>query len=173
MLGDSYFSFKNNNDLKLNSFFSIFLVSINTFAFFGLPSYSFEKVQDELQQKKPTFSSENQYGMNHIYGSSFTLKEIPEKKTKDNKIAVKKNPFLMETSEGGGVSSLFLNSLKVNGVITIGDSNLTIVSSIYGTDTFEVGDLIGDGYLIKKINTNPATVLVSNNKYSRLFILED
>ena len=36
-----------------------------------------------------------------------------------------------------------------------------------------VGDQIGDGYLIKKINTNPATVLVSNNKYSRLFILED
>ena len=53
MLGDSYFSFKNNNDLKLNSFFSIFLVSINTFAFFGLPSYSFEKNQDELEQKKP------------------------------------------------------------------------------------------------------------------------
>ena len=98
---------------------------------------------------------------------------MQQKKTKDNKIAVKKNPFLMETSEGVGVSSLFLNSLKVNGVITIGDSNLTIVSSIYGTDTFEVGDLIGDGYLIKKINTNPATVLVSNNKYSRLFILED
>ena len=41
----------------------------------------------------------------------------------------------METLRGG-VSSLFLNSLKVNGVITIGDSNLTIVSSIYGTDTF-------------------------------------
>ena len=173
MLGDTYFSSRNNIALKTKSFFSFFLVSINTFAIFLMPTYSFEKVQKEIKQKNSSFYSESEYGFNHIYDSSYTLKEIPENNSKGEKITVKKNPFLLENSENEGVTTLFLNSLKVSGVITLGDTNLTIVSSVYGTDLFEAGESIGDGYIIKKININPATVLISNNKYSRLFVLED
>ena len=57
--------------------------------------------------------------------------------------------------------------------ITINNKTLTIISSIYGTDTFETGDMIGEGYLIKSIISDPASVLISNNKYSRLFVLEE
>ena len=114
--------------------------------------------------------------LNHVYESTYDLKEIPKystKKFKESFSKNKNNPFIIESKSQESNNSYFLSNLKVTGIITIDNETLTIVSSIYGTDTFATGDVIGDGYLIKSINSDPASVLISNNKYSRLFMLEE
>lgn len=158
MFNDSYFRYKNIYERsKEIILFALFFAFIST----------------QVTKTNPTFSQEigkKDLPFNHIYESSYPLKEIP-KFSSAQKLKTKKNPFLIEKQEGN--NSLFLNNLKVTGIINIDNKIFTIVSSEYGTDTFEVGENIGDGYEIKKINSNPASVLISNNKYSKLFVLED
>ena len=159
MFNDSYFRYKEiYKRLKQIILFALILLS-NTI----------------LTTKTETAISgglvKNNLPFNHIYDSSYSLKEIP-KFNSDQKLKTKKNPFLIKNKYEEN-NSLFLNNLKVTGIINIDNKIFTIVSSVYGTDTFEVGENIGDGYQIKKINSNPASVLISNNKYSKLFVLED
>ena len=160
MFNDSYFRYKEiYKRFKQIILFALILVS-NTI----LNTKTQSAISGDLVKNNLPF--------NHIYDSSYSLKEIP-KFNSDQKLKTKKNPFLINNKYGEENNSLFLNNLKVTGIINIDNKIFTIVSSIYGTDTFEVGENIGDGYQIKKINSNPTSVLISNNKYSKLFVLED
>ena len=160
MFNDSYFRYKNiYKRFKQIILFALILVSndiLNVKKEYALSG-------DLIKKNLP---------FNHIYDSSYSLKEIP-KFNSAQKLKTKKNPFLIENEYGNDNNSIFLNNLKVTGIINIDNKIFTIVSSLYGTDTFEVGENIGDGYKIKKINSNPASVLITNNKYSKLFVLED
>ena len=160
MFNDSYFRYKNiHKRLKQIILFALILGSNDLLTIKIKPALSGDLVKKNLP-------------FNHIYDSSYSLKEIP-KFNSSKKLKTKKNPFLIENQNGEENNSLFLNNLKVTGIINIDNKIFTIVSSVYGTDTFEVGENIGDGYMIKKVNSNPASVLISNNKFSKLFILED
>ena len=66
-----------------------------------------------------------------------------------------------------------MSNLSVTGIIEIDNKTLTIVSRIYGTDTFKEGDIVGEDYRIQSIKKNPASVLISNSEFSRLFILSE
>ena len=184
MLGHSYFRYK--IFMRLNNLLPILLVSIYNYIPIKDPVYSFQNVQNANNLKSSKLEPFKIYGtdiliseniekelqFNHIYESSYNLKEIPESKSKGNNSIVKKNPFIKGNNIESN-TSYFLSNLKVSGIITIGNKLLTIVSSIYGTDTFEAGERIGDDYIIQKISTDPASVLISNGKNSKLFMLEE
>ena len=140
------------------------------------PNESLELDDNNLIKEVVIPKNEILLPLNHVYKSTYNLREIPKYSTakiEEGFIKNKNNPFLIEPKSQESNNSYFLSNLKVTGIITINNKTLTIVSSIYGTDTFETGDMIGDGYLIKSITEDPASVLISNNKYSRLFVLEE
>ena len=197
-MDNPYFKHKINLERITKQLIGVFLVSTNTFFIISFPilaneeeyvEFSFEddfeinQPNDSLELNKSNLVDEvtipkNDISLplNYIYESTYDLKEIPKYKalkTEQNITKNKNNPFLIESKSQESNNSFFLSNLKVTGIITINNKTLTIISSIYGTDTFETGDMIGEGYSIKSIISDPASVLISNNKYSRLFVLEE
>ena len=195
---NTYFKHKGNLAKILKQLIGIFLVSANTFSINSFPVFSNEEEYIEFSFEDDSdvdpsnesfkLNNSNQVNeviipkndislpLNYIYESTYDLKEIPKYKalkTEQNITKNKNNPFLIESKSQESNNSFFLSNLKVTGIITINNKTLTIISSMYGTDTFETGDMIGEGYLIKSIISDPASVLISNNKYSRLFVLEE
>lgn len=194
----TFHKYKKNLNTIITKLAGSIFVSLNTLFVFGFYALANDEVyidfnfdenseiienNESLNDENPVFIDEVAIPKNnislpygHIYESTYDLKEIPKYnplKVQNDFKKSKNNPFLIEAKSQEANTSYFLSNLKVTGIITINNKVLTIVSSIYGTDSFEMGDMIGDGYLIKNINTNPASVLISNNKYSRLFILEE
>ena len=197
-MDNSYFKHRINSTIITKYLISFFLVSNTTFFINYFPIFANEEeyieftFEDDFENNQSNESldlnennlveevivpkSEISLPLNHVYKSTYDLKEIPKysaNQIEESFTKNKNNPFLIESESKESNNSYFLSNLKVTGIIKIENKTLTIVSSIYGTDTFETGDIIGDGYLIKSINANPASVLISNNKYSRLFVLEE
>ena len=197
-MDNSYFKHRINSTIITKYLISFFLVSNTTFFINYFPILANEEeyieftFEDDFENNQSNESldlnennlveevivpkSEISLPLNHVYESTYDLKEIPKysaNQIEESFTKNKNNPFLIESKSQESNNSYFLSNLKVTGIIKIENKTLTIVSSIYGTDTFETGDIIGDGYLIKSINVDPASVLISNNKYSRLFVLEE
>ena len=197
-MDNSYFKHRINSTIITKYLISFFLVSNTTFFINYFPIFANEEeyieftFEDDFENNQSNESldlnennlveevivpkSEISLPLNHVYESTYDLKEIPKysaNQIEESFTKNKNNPFLIESKSQESNNSYFLSNLKVTGIIKIENKTLTIVSSIYGTDTFETGDIIGDGYLIKSINVDPASVLISNNKYSRLFVLEE
>ena len=190
MFSDSYFRYKKDKlKLKQKILILLFIISTTQFTLISkadTTNKSIENnyinkqkliVQDLLKEYKSEveiLQNKKDLPFNHVYESSYTLKPIPDfDLSKTKKIKTKKNPFLIENQTDENNTSYFLNNLNVSGIINIDNELMTVVSSNYGIDIYKVGELIGDGYIVKSINSNPASVVITNNKNTRLFNLED
>ena len=190
MFSDSYFRYKKDKlKLKQKILILLFIISTTQFTLISkadTTNKSIENnyinkqkliVQDLLKEYKSEveiLQNKKDLPFNHVYESSYTLKPIPDfDLSKTKKIKTKKNPFLIENQTDENNTSYFLNNLNVSGIINIDNELMTVVSSNYGIDIYKVGELIGEGYLVKSINSNPASVVITNNKNTRLFNLED
>ena len=103
--------------------------------------------------------------LHNITSEDITLKNIPRSKISEiEKNSIRdRNPFLPAGSdESNSKSVINFANIKIKGIAKIGDSKVVFMETSEGSNAYEIGQLIGGGYTVSKIDEDKLTIEITN-----------
>ena len=110
----------------------------------------------------------------NILISDFELNEIPITKVSETeKLSFKeRNPFLAPGNIKSNDKSINLKKLTFKGLAKVGDKEVVFIETSMGIKSYEIGQNIGGGYSVSRIDEENLEVEVSNQSFTQILKLE-
>ena len=110
----------------------------------------------------------------NIIISDFELNEIPITKVSETeKQSFKeRNPFLAPGNIKSNDKSINLKGLTFKGLAKVGDKEVVFIETSMGIKSYEIGQNIGGGYSVSRIDEENLEVEVSNQSFTQILKLE-
>ena len=106
--------------------------------------------------------------------SDFELNSIPITKVSEaEKQSYKeRNPFLAPGNIKSNDKSINLKGLSFKGIAKIGDKEVAFIETSMGIKSYEIGQTIGGGYSVSRIDRANLEIEISNQSFSQILKLE-
>ena len=129
--------------------------------------------QLETNAQKEIINSDNVLVENKLL-NDFELNEIPITKVSETeKQSFKeRNPFLAPGNIKSNDKSINLKGLTFKGLAKVGDKEVVFIETSMGIKSYEIGQNIGGGYSVSKIDEENLEVEVSNQSFTQILKLE-
>ena len=129
--------------------------------------------QLEINAQNEITNSNNMPLLNNKLGD-FELNDIPITKVSEveKKSFKKRNPFLAPGNIKSNDQSINLKGLSFKGIAKVGEKEVVFIETTIGINSYEIGQTIGGGYSVSKIDEENLEIEISNQSFSQIFKLE-
>ena len=129
--------------------------------------------QLEINSQKDVTNSNNMPFKNKLL-SDFELNEIPITKVplEEKQSFRERNPFLAPGNIETNDKSINLKGIRFKGIAKIGDKGVAFIETSKGIKSYEIGQNIGGGYSVSRIDEDNLEVEVSNKSFTQILKLE-
>ena len=127
----------------------------------------------EINAQKEITKSNNMSFKNKLL-SDFELNAIPITKVSEaEKQSYKeRNPFLAPGNIKSNDKSINIKGLAFKGIAKVGDKGVVFIETSMGIKSYEIGQTIGGGYSVSRIDEENLVVEVSNQSFTQILKLE-
>tara|TARA_A100001011_G_C14257269_1_gene820640 strand:- start:1308 stop:1757 length:450 start_codon:yes stop_codon:yes gene_type:complete len=111
---------------------------------------------------------------NKLKIQNFKLSDIPLTKVneKEKNSFKERNPFLSPGNIESNDKSINIKGLNFKGIAKVGDKSVVFIETSQGINTYEIGQIIGGGYMVSRINEDDLEVEITNQSISQIIKLE-
>jgi len=129
--------------------------------------------QLETNAQKEIINSDNVLVENKLL-NDFELNEIPITKVSETEKQSYKdrNPFLAPGNIKSNDKSINLKGLSFKGIAKVGDKEVVFIETSMGIKSYEIGQIIGGGFRVSRINEENLEIEISNQSFSQILKLE-
>ena len=129
--------------------------------------------QLETNAQKEIINSDNVLVENKLL-NDFELNEIPITKVSETEKQSYKdrNPFLAPGNIKSNDKSINLKGLSFKGIAKVGDKEVVFIETSMGIKSYEIGQIIGGGFRVSRINEENLEIEISNQSLSQILKLE-
>ena len=129
--------------------------------------------QLEINAQKGIANTDNM-PVKYLLHSDFELNEVPITRVseKEKQSYKERNPFLAPGNIKSNDKSINLRGLAFKGIAKVGDKRVVFIETSMGIKSYEIGQTIGGGYNVARIDEENLEIEISNQSFSQILKLE-